>query len=485
MRGMSGYGFSVHGHNPVYITDVVEGLTTLFIIIVTITSSLHHAGLPAAESDIRVGDIIMEVESTDVTRANGDLVVSIVRYLALLIVAKLWHNDIIFRHRKCPNTLQLILRRPLTSIVAAATTAQKPPLHPRSSRQQSRSFGSSLRVRSMSSNAISLSQQDEPLSFGTLIGGGGGKPGGQYSSASQYLAPEMHEYRRLSAHFPSDLGFTQPVSAYGDAAGSSRLEPDPYVRNTYSHRRKHRSRSNSRNRIPEESRPDGEGPNNTISSSHDRLKVEDDAGGRWSGQQKFSGGASRSVSNLSTSSRPPRYSSHRNYMGSQEHLQTSKYSAQHRGSFDGINAAVPAYAVGQALTQPIYPEQGGTNMEIGWSRGGGATRPPAKSSWKLKVVEAVSNSKEQENRQGGERNVRRTVSLSPPHIVVEGEESTPTMKANGEVGGATAAAMETGSTHHPAADGAPSSGSSSENQIARPRATNNHEEVPIVWEVII
>ena len=80
MKGTSGYGFSVHGHNPVYVTEVIEGLITLFIVI-TITSSLHHAGLPAAESDIRVGDIIMEVESTDVTRANGDLVVSIVKYL--------------------------------------------------------------------------------------------------------------------------------------------------------------------------------------------------------------------------------------------------------------------------------------------------------------------------------------------------------------------------------------------------------------------
>ena len=327
----------------------------------------------------------------------------------------------------------------------------------------------------MSSNAISLSQQDEPLGFGTL---GGGR---QYSSASQYLAPETHDYRRLSAHFPPDLGLTQPVSAYGEAVGSSsRLEPDPYVRNTYSHRRKHRSRSSSRNRIPEESRPDGGGPNNSISGSRDRLKVKDDAGGRWSGQQTFSGGASRSVSNLSSSSRPPRYSSHRNYMGSQEHLQTSGYSAQHRGSFDGIDPAVPGYAAGQALTQPIYPEEGETNMEIGWSRGGGATQPPAaaKSSRKLKVVEAVS--KEQENKQGGERNVRRTVSLSPPHIVVEGEESTPTVKTNGEVGGAMATAMATGSTHHPAA---PSSGSCSENQIAK--AISNHEEVPIVWEVII
>ncbi len=330
----------------------------------------------------------------------------------------------------------------------------------------------------MSSNAISLSQQDEPLGFSTLIGGGGGRARGrQFSSASQYLAPEAHEYRRLSAHYPPNLGLTQPVSAYV-GPGSSRLEPDPYVRNTYGHRRKHRSHSSSRNRIPEESRLDDSknhrevgGSSNAISSSHDRLKIED-AGARWSGQQKISG-TSRSVSNLSSSSRPPRYSSRNNYMhGSQEHLQTSEYegSSTHRGSFEGISAAVPAYAVGQALTQPVYPEEGETSMEMGWSRGGGATRPSVKSSRKLK---------ERESKQGGERDVRRTVSLSPPYIVVEGEESNP-MKANGEVGGVMAASMATGSTHHP--DNVTSSGGNSDNQTTK--ATSNHEEVPIVWEVI-
>ena len=60
-------------------------LAYIYIYIYTITSSLRcipsliHLGLPAHKSDIQVGDIIVEVESTDVTRANGDLVVSIVR----------------------------------------------------------------------------------------------------------------------------------------------------------------------------------------------------------------------------------------------------------------------------------------------------------------------------------------------------------------------------------------------------------------------
>ena len=339
----------------------------------------------------------------------------------------------------------------------------------------------------MSSNAISLSQQDEPLGFGTLaVGGAGGRArgvAGYYSSATQYLVPETHDYssdnRRLSAHFPPDLGLTQPVSTYGEA-GSSRLEPDPYIRNTYSHRRRHKSHSGSRTRITEELRSGnssqhrggGESSNAILSNSHDRLKIEDAP--RLPGQNFY--GASRSITNLSTSSRPPRYSS-RNYRGSQEHLRPSEFkgnSTLHHGGFDGIGAALPAYAVGQALTQPVFPEK--EDMEIGRSQGGvGATRPSTKSS--RKVVEATS--KDRERKLEG-RNVRHTASLSPPQIVVEGEESNP-VKANGEVGGAMSAAMVTGPTHH--LNGVPSSGSDSENQITK--VTSNQEEAaPIVWEVI-
>ena len=71
-----------------FISQTLSKVRSLTII----TSALQHAmyihvGLPAAESDIRVGDIIMEVESTDVTRANGDLVVSIVRYMYLAVLS--------------------------------------------------------------------------------------------------------------------------------------------------------------------------------------------------------------------------------------------------------------------------------------------------------------------------------------------------------------------------------------------------------------
>ena len=36
-------------------------------------------GLPAQEADIQVGDAIIEVEGTDVTRASGELVINIIR----------------------------------------------------------------------------------------------------------------------------------------------------------------------------------------------------------------------------------------------------------------------------------------------------------------------------------------------------------------------------------------------------------------------
>ena len=89
-----------------------------------------------------------------------------------------------------------------------------------------------------------------------------------------------------------------------------------------------------------------------------------------------------------------------------------------------------------------------------------------------KVVEAT---KERESKQG-ERNVRRVASLSPQHILGEGEDSNQ-VKPNGEPIGATAA-MGTGSTHPNGA----SSGNNSENQVAK--AASSQEEVPIVWEVI-
>lgn len=313
----------------------------------------------------------------------------------------------------------------------------------------------------MSSNAISLSQQDVSLGFSPPIGAGGG----QY-----YLAPEMHDYRRLSAHFPPDFGLTQPATTYRNAG--SRLEPDPYVRNTYSNRRKRRSHSSSRNRIPGERNSQIHVEGNGFNTISNRLKPED---ARLPGQKLT--GASRSITNLSSSSRPPRYSA-RNYMGSQEQLQAPEDggSSAHCGSFDGISAALPVYAVGQALTQPVgvYPEEGETSVGIGWSqKGRGSTRPSAKST--RKVVEA--NTKEQEGKEK-ERNVQRTISLSPPQITVETEESSQVKANGGLLVGAAATAISTGSTHHP--NGVTSS---SENPVAK--AANNQEEVPIVWEVII
>ena len=41
---------------------------------------LLHLGLPAHESDIQMGDLILEVEGTDVIRADGDMVANMIRY---------------------------------------------------------------------------------------------------------------------------------------------------------------------------------------------------------------------------------------------------------------------------------------------------------------------------------------------------------------------------------------------------------------------
>jgi hypothetical protein len=71
-RGAKGYGFSVNGYNPVYITRV-------------------QPGLPAAESGLKTNDIIIEVEGIDVTKASGQVVVEMIR--------------------KNPNEISLIIKR--------------------------------------------------------------------------------------------------------------------------------------------------------------------------------------------------------------------------------------------------------------------------------------------------------------------------------------------------------------------------------------
>lgn len=36
-------------------------------------------GMPAHQSDLQVGDLIIEVDSTDVTKANGDMVANMIK----------------------------------------------------------------------------------------------------------------------------------------------------------------------------------------------------------------------------------------------------------------------------------------------------------------------------------------------------------------------------------------------------------------------
>lgn len=43
--------------------------------------SLSIVGLPAYQADVRAGDMIVEIEGTDVTKANGDMIVSMIKWV--------------------------------------------------------------------------------------------------------------------------------------------------------------------------------------------------------------------------------------------------------------------------------------------------------------------------------------------------------------------------------------------------------------------
>ena len=86
MKGPRGYGFSVSTEtSPVMITSVQEGECTtepsplLFSTTCSIIS-INCAGLTAHQQDLRAGDLIIEVENTDVTRANSDMIVNMIKY---------------------------------------------------------------------------------------------------------------------------------------------------------------------------------------------------------------------------------------------------------------------------------------------------------------------------------------------------------------------------------------------------------------------
>ena len=302
---------------------------------------------------------------------------------------------------------------------------------------------SSLRVRSRSSNAVSLSQQEEPLAFTS-------QARAQYSS-SQYLAPESHEYRRNSTQFTTDFGLTQPVSTYGRGVvggDPSRLEPDPYVRHSYGRRRKHKPRSHSHNRIPEEPRVDVRGGGFADQDQHESSTLPG---------QKFRGNSS-SITNLS--SRPPRYSS-RGYMGSQEHLRLpAEVGGRSLAAFGGsVEAISPAVVSGHhhALTQPIgvYPEEEEEAVGMGWSQERPVQHPRGRPPLIFVEGESVSD------RRRVKRDLVRSSSLKPQQPIGEQTDT-----------------MATGHAH---SNGSLSSGNGSKHVV---KATNAEEEVPVTWEVI-
>ena len=53
--------------------------TYVYIRVIIATLRCICIGLPAAESGLRVNDIIMEVEGIDVTKASGQVVVEMIR----------------------------------------------------------------------------------------------------------------------------------------------------------------------------------------------------------------------------------------------------------------------------------------------------------------------------------------------------------------------------------------------------------------------
>lgn len=88
VRAVRGYGFKVTVGSPVYINEIIEGLFIVMMCRTVECSNLFynsyfillHLGLPAHESDIQVGDLILEVEGTDVIHADGDMVANMIRY---------------------------------------------------------------------------------------------------------------------------------------------------------------------------------------------------------------------------------------------------------------------------------------------------------------------------------------------------------------------------------------------------------------------
>ncbi len=56
-----------------------EGVLLSLIMLLIISLFNYYIGLPAHQLDIHVGDMIIEVEGTDVIRANGELVANMIK----------------------------------------------------------------------------------------------------------------------------------------------------------------------------------------------------------------------------------------------------------------------------------------------------------------------------------------------------------------------------------------------------------------------
>ena len=290
--------------------------------------------------------------------------------------------------------------------------------------------------------------------------------------------PDMHQYRRHSTQFPGDFGLTQPISTYGrerEEGDPSRLELEPYMRHTYSHRRKHKSHARSRHRIPEEPRRD-----TSVSDAYGAESISNDLNGDELDKPKLPGqifrGHSSSVTNLS--SRPPRYSS-RTLRGSQEYLRLSEErtgptSSAFSRSTDAISPAV--VSAHHALTQPVYPEEEESVTGVGWSQRASSMQPLTGKP-PLIVVDEEEGEERKSHRAKG--SLFRSASLNP--------QLKPTVNSNRlnleskyDVDSNTSAEddMATGSTHI--------DGVSPDNKSKQvDKAINDQEETPVTWEVMM
>ena len=163
-------------------------------------------------------------------------------------------------------------------------------------------------------------------------------------------------------------------------------------------------------------------------------------------------------------------------MGSQERLrsfeeQAGLTSSAYSRSTDALGAAV--VSAQYAMTQPVYPEEEERVVGIGWSQGAPSVQPPTGKP-PLMVIDKEDGEVKKSQRAKG--SLFRSASLNPQ--LKPSVNSNLESKYDVDSNASGEDVMATGSTH---IDGA-SSGNKSD-QVDK--ATNDQEETPVTWEVMM